>query len=496
MNPAETQTPPAAAAASQQTPAIENRPGTPQSQDNGKLGSQNGEELGGIRRFINRHMRSQSQAPAAGASPAKKKEDEAQANEQGGGKPKADAPAAAATPPAKRQPQSKPGRKPTFRPKPVETPPPAAPTAEEIAEAVARGTTEAMEQQQRRQEAAAKPKAPELSRQEAYRRSVFDRMEKMFPDDYRGLRKRYEDAYQKLAEYSKKWESEHPGEKFNEDDEEHAEFMDSIDVDYHDLDFSRAEAAIQADERTAELTKPLQDRLAGLDQQEELRQFQGEINQRQISAAMTFWDSLGDDYKGLVSADGKFDEKRFAELGKTNPDTFEIIVASASQLREEAAALSTIMRFPNMNNPAKNPLHAELNRFVYDSELALASRPPNERLNQVGQLFLPSAQYYKVPRTERQKYWTFSTEDLLALRASNVAAVANAKSIAEEQKFMEKAKRRGLSLPGAPGTTPTPPKPESPSMGGEPRMAAAPSDSGNSSGGPGSGWLSKFQGRK
>lgn len=451
--------------------------------------SANKETLGGVNRFLQRTLGNRYKGPdgkptdgddAAKPADGDKPADDGKPKE-GDYKPKADKPAA--KPKAAKKPPFKPQHLPGSTSEPL--------TSADIAAAAAEGVAREFAKKDAAKAEGAKTDAPKLSRKEENKRNVLERMEVLFPEEYKGLRKKYEEADAKLSAYVADWEAKHPNEKFNEEDPEHEAFLDSNDVSWEDDDYVAAHADVIADKKLAEHTGKVQEKLSALERQEQIRAAGHEIQQEQNQTALSFWGELGDDFADIVRPDGSVNKAKLAELQKADPEGTKTRIEYATALDAEVAELYKIMTWPETNDPKNNPVHRALNTFAFEKEQALMRMPAADRMNEQGQVFIPADRYYRLPRAEREKHWTFSREDLAVMRAGQLASIANNKAAAAEEAHKEWARAKGIQLENPDE------KPDSPSMGGgESRMAASAEPAAKTTAQPGSRFFKSFTHRK
>lgn len=358
-----------------------------------------------------------AEIPEAERQPEKKKE------------PAKPAKPAAAAPPAK--------------PKRVTPPAPVPLTAAEIASAAAEGATRALAAKPKDEPAAKKDDDSTLSPQDKKLLPILERMEVLQPDQYKGLAKKYREALTKEGEYIAKWQAEHPGQEFDKEADEHTAFYDANDVDWTDEDFTDAVADIKAEAKVAEKLKPVEAKLSDYDRQQRLNEAAPKIGDEQLVAAKEFWKHMGDDFQKIFNEQG-LDEAEWKRISESDPVAHEIRLKSAHALNIETTEMYKLMN-GLATFDEKNPIHVNLADFATKVEAELSAKPAAEQLDAQGRQFLPADKYYKLPKAEKDNYWTPSMRDLMAVRASELAANANKIIAAQEEKFNKWAESRGLA---------------------------------------------------
>jgi ribosomal protein L7/L12 len=376
------------------------------------------------------------------------------------------------------------------KPKAAQPPPPPALTAADIAAAAAEGVARGMAKPVTEKEAE-KPVA--LKDADQRKVAVLKKMEELYGDanpKYKGISERYSESIVALQEYAKKWEVEHPGKTFDEEDAEHEDFFKTHDVDWADEDFDDARIAEAADRIVDQKLRPTQKELESLQKENRLNKSQAEIKLAQDDAARTFWAKFGDGYGDIVDANGNVNATKLEELAKTDPEGLRVMVDAARAIDVEAAEIHKLYAGLVENDVKGNPAHRNINAFVANMEQALMKRPIQERTNEEGKDFLPAVKYWNLPKAEREKFWTFTENDVKYMRVTDIASAVQRQISQQEAAFVRWAKAKGLPVEEPPsGSNGAPPesgsepaeseapsgseKPQSPSDSGGPRMAAA-----------------------
>lgn len=421
------------------------------------------DELSGVKAFLNKHLTGSEEGekakPAAKTPPFK---------------PKAPAPKA----------------------KPAQPPPPAL-TAADIAAATAEGVARGMAKPVEKEP----PKVAEpaqLGESDQRKVAVLKKMEELYGDKnpkYKGISDKYAESLTALQDYAKKWEADHPGQTFDEEAPEHEEFFKAHDVDWADDDFDEARIAEAADRIVDQKLKPTQKELESLQKENRLNKSQAAIKAAQDDAARTFWSKLGNEFTDIVDGNGNVNAAKLEDLAKADPEGLRLMIDAARAIDVESAEIHKLYSGLVENDVKGNPAHRNINAFVANMEQALMKRPIQERTNEGGKDFLPAVKYWNLPKAEREKYWTFTENDVKYMRVTDIAASVQKQIAQQEAAFVRWAKARGLPVeeappPGGNGAPPpeggnaeapegeeAPPapaaeKPQSPSDAGGPRMAA------------------------
>lgn len=333
-------------------------------------------------------------------------------------------------------------------------------TADQIAEAAARGVASAIKSKP--EEKTVEPKE-ELTPGQLRKAKILERMEQIHPEECKGYAQRWKENCKKLLTYSQQWEKDHPGQEFDESADEHAEFFDNNGLYefWEQEDYIEALADMRADDKLEAHSKKTDGRLSELDRRERLRESEPQIIASQQEAMTTFATTIAEVVPGIVGEDGKIDQQKVADLreeypaafGAMNAVSFEagVLYRAWNQLQPwiEKEPVRTIAGKPN-------PMHDEwraqqaLGQFAAEKERALMLQPAEDQRDQEGRSFLPAAKYWQLPEADRANHWTYSFNDLLALRAASLAKIARQAIAYEDQQFAARAKKRGITLPDSP----------------------------------------------
>ena len=361
------------------------------------------------------------------------------------------------------------------------------------------------------------PKETPKDKAEARRIAVLDRMEKMDPDQYKGLSSRFKENKSKLQAYAAEWEAANAGEKFDENADEHSDFIEALEaqVQYEDDDYTEALADIRLDAKTEERKGELDERISNVERTQRAREESPKILKAGVEAGNQFWQEMGDDFKEVITDSGDVNPERLKAIAEEDPVKHDIAVAAADAV-ERTAATIYMLAHQLANFDPKNSAHAGLAQFALTQEEALLKRPSAERFNDEGLAFARKAEYDRMPKEQRAKHWTFTAEDLTFLATRAIAKQAKADLAAEDAKFTKRARARGLiaeEQASPPGTGQSQNarrgldddddegsgagrnlKPQSPTISSSPKLAAGNSANRNSGKNSADRFLAKFIG--
>lgn len=343
-------------------------------------------------------------------------------------------------------------------PKPAAAP--AAPSLEQIAEAAARGVASAIKPKP--EEKTVEPKE-ELTPAQLRKAKILERMEQIHPEECKGYAQRWKENCKKLLTYSQQWEKDHPGQEFDESADEHAEFFDNNGLYefWEQEDYIEALADMRADEKLDAHSKKTDGRLSELDRRERLREAEPIIKETEHKAIAAFATTISEAVPGIIGEDGQINREKVSELREDYPRAAtaldDITFEAGVFYRAWNGLQPWIEKEPVQKiNDKHNPMHDEwraqqlLGSFFAQKEQAMMLNAPEDQRDQHGRQFLPAKKYWELPEENRNAYWTYSFDDLLALRAASLAKIARQAIAYEDQQFAARAKKRGITLPDSP----------------------------------------------
>lgn len=376
---------------------------------------------------------------------------------------KPDAPVVAKTDEVPPKPAAKPAKKPA---KPIA----AAPVAKEIdydrlastsAAAAATAVVEAMEKNKKEAPAPAEVDLSFLDNEERSKLPALEQLEKMYPEKYKGLSKKFTDSIKSAADYETEWTKANPGKEFDSEAEEHNDFYNRNEVKWDDDDYTDARVELRSRKIGEEATKPLTEKISKIEADERRRQIEPTATNAARNTAKTMFDALGGEYVNVVGNNGAIDASIIKKLTEDSPEIANAVFTSARDL-EMLSAEAIRLDSGVVNYDQNNQLHSRLVTYATNQEQAMMSLPEQDRLNKDGKSFMPSAQYVKLTQAQRSKHWTFTAADLNVLLAADT--VVNLKEMMTNHEAMltrELTKRNGgkpLPAPApAPAAKPTPP---------------------------------------
>lgn len=384
------------------------------------------------------------------------------------GQPRAAKKSAEATPAAgdtTPKPAPKPAAKKPVKPAPIAATPPkeidydrlastsAAAAATAVVEAMAKNKTEAPA-----------PPAPDLtflSPEDKNKLPALEQLEKMYPDKYKGLSKKFTDGIKAAADYEAEWTKANPGKEFDPEAEEHNEFYNRNEVKWDEDDYVDARVELRNKKIGDEATKPLTEKLSKLEADHKRQQLEPVAQTAARETAKTMFTALGGEFANVIGNNNAIDATVIKKLTEDSPEIATAVFNSANDL-EKLSAEAIRLDSGTVNYDPNNQLHSRLVTYATAQEQAMMSLPEADRLNKDGKKFVPSGEFVKMTQAQRSKHWTFTAADLNILLATDT--VANLKKfITDHEAMIERVllkRNGGKPLPQAPNAPAKPaPKP-------------------------------------
>lgn len=294
-----------------------------------------------------------------------------------------------------------------------------------------------------------KPADPDAGLDDVEKRklAVIRFMEKLQPDKYRGVADKYKSNLKKLSDYAADWEKKNPGQKFDDEAEEHTEFFDKNELfqPWDDEDYTDAKAEMIAEKKIAEASAESNKKLSALERHNKVLESRPLVDKHQTVAARAYWKSIGGEFDGVVTENGQIDQAKYKELLEKNPDFLKTTIESAQRL-DTLVEQAYLLKKGLSDFDSNKPEHKYLAGFALSEERRLMSRPLEKQVNETGQQFKPAKEYFALPNDQRERFWTFNESDLAALLAADESKKMKAYIAQEEEKFNRWAKAKGLAL--------------------------------------------------
>lgn len=282
---------------------------------------------------------------------------------------------------------------------------------------------------------AAEPTAPqpdfEMSPEDAEDYKILLYLESTGDPKYAGLAKIYLDYVKAHYAYQDEWLKNNPGKEYNADDEEHSQWyaQNVPDIDQTILDKGKID--MQVDERVEKIVAPkLQQIDVDKAWQNHIPEIAGNVDKNVgllLKRSAPELAKIAMDEKGNIV----FTPENIAKIDAADPIAKEIIDDITKREVEPRLLELEMSSFSDLNyklDPAKNPIHADLRRFLRAAEREVLSAPAEHQLKD-GRRFVTRDQYdseqdkinkAKISPEQKEeqradynsKFWTFTVEEL------------------------------------------------------------------------------------
>lgn len=371
-----------------------------------------------------------------------------------------------AEPPPEVKPEAKPEAPKEEKPKKKLRPPPPQPPVDynEIAKTTAQAVvqTQAMLEQQKKQEKLEADLPDNIKRQIP----ILEQLHQNYPDKYPAdLAKRLARHQKEELEYALAWEKEHPGESFQHSDEEHEEWYEKHrpKIDREDLDEARTQVTVRKT-----LEREVEPKRRELEQRLERQTITPFIEQSARSLA-------GDIVKSVAPSLDGVTEEHLNKLSQEDPIAYEVVHAVNNTLAQVVYEGGMVWHALDSYNP-ENQAHVAAKNLLNRFEKQLSALEPEEKQRN-GKPWVPLAEYVHLDDDQRKRVITTEYNDLVQY-IRKVVGPEYAKKTYEQKMAQSKSlvdrlapklgyRKADSSNPSGNGEAehaPSPPLPASPSM--------------------------------
>jgi hypothetical protein len=315
-----------------------------------------------------------------------------------------------------------------------------APSMEDMAKMAGQAAAEALKQSDRvAQEQEVRPESSAMDDDDQVTYDIFSQMEKSSPDKYKGAKERFVDFVESSKTYQRQWLSDNPGEEFDPESSDHADFYSQNEPKYSRADFKKAEKRVDMADVIGEVEKKYQDRIDDLEHK----------ISRKSEAEPKARESAQEAVKEMVKAvnpemEKLIDEKGLEEAEKTDPLTFDKISQAADTLSAMVYELEQNQSESGLFAPnGKNQTHGAVSEFVKGREAYVKSLPQSSQTWN-GRAFASNAEYNRMSKADRGRHWTID---------ANLAKVELIKEISSSVNSEIEQSRKMLERYGVPSAT-------------------------------------------
>ena len=274
--------------------------------------------------------------------------------------------------------------------------------------------------------------------------------------------------------YASRWEAANPGKAFKPQDEEHNEFYESESMEepWTDLEFAKAERAMERAADKAELKKEYEAELAEIRETNARLELTGEVDRRYSQTAGELARALN--VHEVISSGG------VDKLQQQDPITARVLLETLDGL---SPLIEAIVQIDDPKGRIKvdmqNPAHQQWAAVVHEGE----TRSIGKR-DEHGRIFARRADYKLMNQAAQARHWFLTTEHILKGLVEELAPhiTSHVKKQRDEQikiarslGFIPKEESPAAKNGGADGAVSAPPppaKPASPTVGGGAKIDA------------------------
>lgn len=342
----------------------------------------------------------------------------------------------------KKEPEAKVEKKPKAKKKAPELKPEPV-DYEAIAEASARGVAGVLKPAEEKKEPVIeKGEYDDIPDDEREVIPILQKMEKLYPEKYKGVTKRYAENLKATMEYQAKWEKENPDKTFDPDEDEHNDFFEKHKVDWGDADEKLARKTIIKEELAEELRKENSEKWDKLEQREKAREMEPMAYREAKRVGRKAFEVVGDEFKAIVGGDGTVDKAAVSKIFEKDPLAADIVFKEIQRI-ENICAESYRLHNGIVNFDANNPDHKFLAKYAADQEREIMALPKAEQTNAEGLKFAKASEFNQMTESQQSRHYRLTGEDLNDLLATEMAAKTRKLLETERAKFDAMAPKYG-----------------------------------------------------
>jgi hypothetical protein len=336
-----------------------------------------------------------------------------------------------------------------------------APSMEDMARLAGQAAAEALKQSDKVSMGSPEIDVPTLDDDDQVTYDIFTQMEKTNPDKYRGMKKKFSDFVDVSKSYQKQWLVDNPGEEFDPESGDHAEFYEKNEPKYSSADFKKAEKRVDMADVLGEVEKKYQDRIDDLEDRISRR------TESQPKAKESADDAIKEMVKQVSPELGEIlNDKGLEEAEKSDPlvydkisqgaDTLSVLVYEIEQNKGDNGLFA-----PN----SRNDTHKFVSDFIKNKE-AYVKNLPSSSQTWNGRAFSTNTEYNRMSKSDRQRHWTIDSNLLKAELIKDISQRVNG-DIEQSREMLERygvpsaTKKTQSKKGGTPKKTNKPESPES-----------------------------------
>lgn len=304
-----------------------------------------------------------------------------------------------------------------------------------------------------------------LSEDDRYSYKVLQEMAEAEPDKYKSKPHEFLEYAKEFDKYKTRWEQQNPGQAFDMEADEHADFFEKHEPDFNDADFRRAETRLEYKRIHQKDREEFEERIRKAELKATIPQVQ-----QQAQAIAT--ESANKYLSNVLPKEGD-KPVELVKLKEIDPITHDIIIAHQKHLGDMVTEIHKIAELGSDYFNPNLPIHRGIAEFINAQEAQVRALPAEQQINE-GKMFATLADFSAMPEKEKARHWTLEEQDFIMLAENYYATFTNRTVEAEKNKLKTFAERYGYAPkaaqngtpPPAPSPDPASPKPVAPSGGG------------------------------
>lgn len=270
---------------------------------------------------------------------------------------------------------------------------------------------------------------------------VYRSMEEMFPTKYPDLRKKLVEFSKTETDYIAKWESEHPGQSFNGDSNDHDDFYAQHAPVFDEQDFKAAERGLIVNEATSKAEAKAEKRVSQIEQRLNQQTAQPKISQAISSLTKGILESMDPELVKLMAS-----PEELSTLPQKDEEAAGILIGIVQRDRPVIEA-NIAYHDGAVEFNAKDPAHARLAQVALDVEQLMAAQTEEAQVDQQGRAFATREDYAQMPPAERVKHWIVGKDEIEVFILTEAKREARAAREDLQKRHEAYAKRMGWATP-------------------------------------------------
>ncbi len=274
------------------------------------------------------------------------------------------------------------------------------------------------------------------------RKAQLETLEKLYPDQYAGKAKQWEDFAKRQSQYEEDWLEKNPGKQFNPDDEEHNDFFESdpfssIDPEHvveAEVEQKMSKERVKIEQRIRDLE--IRSTVAPAAQKEGFRR-----------ASNVIEDIGGKEMAGILNEDGTVNREAYDKAYEADPLRAPVVASTAEAVARLTSETARIFRGAVKMDTERNDLHLKIAEIALQKEARMAALDSSKWKDPSGRRhedWLPAEKFNELSPSERKRHWTFNEQEMVGLIELELSERAKDYLAEEEKRIENVATKRGF----------------------------------------------------